>query len=472
MGDMNYVSTRDPHSTPLRFTDVLLSGLAEDGGLYVPVTYPQLSNQLHELRGLDYPNLAFQIISPFVDDSISDSDLLGIIQKTYSPEVFGTSHITPITHLNNQIYIQDLSTGPSLAFKDMAMQFLGHLMDFVLTQRGQSLTIVGASSGDTVSAAEEAMKGKDAISVVMLTPKHGMSAFQKAQAGSVLDTNIFNLSVPGSFDVCQDMVKALNRDLPFKTAYNIGAVNSINWGRICAQIVYYFYGYFSATSSNKAWVDVVVPSGNFGNVLAGYVAKQMGLPIRRLIVATNENRVLDTFIKTGQYQQYDVVVTSSPSMDISKASNIERLFFDLYDRDPVQLSKVMTTFETTKFVDLSDKVDYLRHDMGFFSDASTHDERLATMKQVYDSHGYIIDPHTAAAVKAAYQFRDNSGVPMICMETAKPTKFESAVSEAIGFIPERPKPFQGLEEKPQRFFDIDASVEALKRFISTHFISK
>jgi threonine synthase len=374
--------------------------------------------------------------------------------------------------LENQIYIQDLSSGPSLAFKDMAMQLLGHLMDFVLTQRGQSLTIVGASSGDTVSAAEEAMRGKDAISVVMLTPKVGMSAFQKAQAGSVLDENIFNLSISGSFDVCQDMVKALNRDLQFKSAYNIGAVNSINWGRICAQIVYYFYGYFSVTSSNDAWIDVVVPSGNFGNVLAGYVAKQMGLPIRHLIIATNENRVLDTFMKTGQYQQHDVVVTSSPSMDISKASNIERLFFDLYDRDAVKLSEVMNTFETTKSVDLSDKVDFLRHNIGFLSDASTHDARLATIKQVYHSHGYIIDPHTAAAVKAAYQYRDDTGVPMICMETAKPTKFESAVSEAIGFIPERPKPFQGLEEKPQRFFDVDPSVDALKVFISTHFTSQ
>jgi threonine synthase len=352
-----------------------------------------------------------------------------------------------------------------LAFKDLAMQFLGHVMDYTLKQQGKPLTIVGASSGDTVSAAEEAMRGKRQIKVVMLTPKTGMSPFQKAQAGSILDDNIFNVSIPGPFDICQDLVKALNRDVRFKNDHHIGAVNSINWGRICAQVVYYFKGYFSVTSDNSEPVDVVVPSGNFGNVLAGYVAKQMGLPIRRLIVATNENQGLDVFLKTGSYKQRDIIVTSSPSMDISKASNIERLFFDLLDRKPDILSETMAEFETTKSVDLSHLYPKLRDDLGFISGRSTHNERRDVIKSVYSQFNYIIDPHTASAVKVAQDYHDQSKIPMICMETAKPTKFESAVEEAIGFIPDRPKRFRGLEDREQRFYEIDASVEALKAFI-------
>ena len=305
------------------------------------------------------------------------------------------------------------------------------------------------------------------INVVMLTPKTGMSPFQKAQAGSILDKNIFNVSISGPFDVCQDLVKSLNLDLSFKKKHHIGAVNSINWGRICAQIVYYFKGYFSVTTENTQHIDVVVPSGNFGNVLAGYVAKQMGLPIRRLIVATNENRVLDTFLKTGIYKQQDVIVTSSPSMDIAKASNIERLFFDLLDRNPKELKKKMEEFELTKKLDLSHRHQIVKETHGFMSDHSSHKERCKVIKLIYDRYNYIIDPHTASAVKVAQTYRDKT-TPIICMETAKPTKFELAVTEAIGFIPNRPPGFEGLEDKKQRFYEIEASVEALKKFIETH----
>jgi threonine synthase len=463
---MKYISTRDPQKTSYSFSDVLLKGLAEDGGLYVPESYPQLSqDDLTRLRTLPYHELAYDIISRFIGDSIPEQDLRDLLKATYSKAIFGSDAITPLTHLFDNIYVQDLSSGPSLAFKDMAMQFLGHVMEYELKRRGESLTILGASSGDTVSAAEEAMRGKGQITVVMLTPKEGMSPFQKAQAGSILDDNILNVSVPGPFDICQDIVKAVNRDLEFKKTFKIGAVNSINWGRICAQIVYYFNGYFLATSSNEEVVDVVVPSGNFGNVLAAYVAKQMGLPIRRFIVATNENKVLDTFFKTGIYEQQDVVVTSSPSMDISKASNIERFFYDVVGRDAQVLADHMKQFETTKRLDLSQYIEKIQNEIGFSSGPSDHDERKVVIQDVYKKTEEIVDPHTASAIKVALEYRDDSKVPMLCMETAKPTKFESAIDEALGFVPQRPKGFDGLEEKEQRFFDVDATEEAVKQFI-------
>ena len=463
---MKYISTRDPNKTAYSFSDVLLKGLAEDGGLYVPESYPKISkDDLARLRTLPYHELAYDIISKFVGDSIPEQDLRDILSATYSKDVFGSDDITPLTHLFDDIYIQDLSSGPSLAFKDMAMQFLGHIMEYELKRRGETLTILGASSGDTVSAAEEAMRGKDQITVVMLTPKDGMSPFQKAQAGSILDENIINVSLPGPFDTCQDIVKAVNRDLEFKKKFKIGAVNSINWGRICAQIVYYFKGYFLVSDTNDAVIDVVVPSGNFGNVLAAYVAKQMGLPIRRFIVATNENKVLDTFFKTGIYQQQDVVVTSSPSMDISKASNIERFFYDVVGRDAQTLANNMKEFETTKTLDLSSHKDKIQHDIGFFSGPSDHDERKAVIQDVYSKTKVVVDPHTASAIKVAVEYRDDSKVPMLCMETAKPTKFEFAIQEALDFVPQRPDGFEGLEDKEQRFYDVDATDTAVKTFI-------
>jgi len=461
---MLYKSTRDTQNRSFNFTDVLLEGLAPDGGLYVPVEYPKLSTDtLTNLRFLSYKALAFEIISLFVGSSIPEKDLKNLVYKTYTKDIYGSDEITPLETLTDNILLQDLSSGPSLAFKDMAMQFLGNIMDYELTRRGKTLNIVGASSGDTVSAAEEAMRGKSQINVFMLTPKEGMSPFQKAQAGSILDDNIFNISLPAPFDTCQDIVKEINKDAAFKSTYKVGAVNSINWGRICAQVVYYFKGYYAATTTNNEAVDVVVPSGNFGNVLAGFIAKKMGLNIRRLVVSTNENKVLDTFFKTGIYKQQDVVVTSSPSMDISKASNIERLFYDLVDNDAQILTDKMTEFETTKSLDLTQYLTKLT-DYGFISGNSTHTQRCDVIKSVYAKTKRIIDPHTAAAVKVALDVNDGK-VPMICMETAKPTKFEDAVKEALGFVPPRPEGFDDLEQKEQRFFDCEATQQSVKDFI-------
>ncbi len=466
---MQYFSTRDATKTRRSFTDVLLAGLAPDGGLYVPEEYPLLSaGDIDDLRSCTYAEVAFSVIQRFVGSAIPSDDLKRLIETTYTAEVFQSDEITPIEPILPGIWLQDLSQGPSLAFKDLAMQFLGHVMDYELARQDRHLRILGASSGDTVSAAEEAMRGKSRVSVIMLTPKTGMSAFQKAQAGSILDDNIYNISVPGPFDTCQDIVKEINRDAEFKRRYAIGAVNSINWGRITAQIVYYVWSVIQFLNNGHSQVDVVVPSGNFGNVLAGYMAKRMGLPIRRLIVSTNENTVLNQFFQTGIYQQQDVIVTSSPSMDISKASNIERYFFDVLERDPSRLAELMNEFDTTKRIDLSAYLTAIQNKDEFSSGSATHQDRLEMIKRVYAASKRVIDPHTAAGVKTAIDQQIDE-CPMICMETAKPAKFEATVQEALGFVPDRPAAYKGLEQKEQRFYDCDDKADNIKSFIVQNF---
>lgn len=468
---MRYISTRDVKKTEYTFSEILLKGLAEDGGLYMPAELPSFSlSACERLSTLPYHELAFEILQHFVGDSIPEKELKELLTNTYKKELFGSEDIAPVEHIESNIYLQDLSSGPSLAFKDMAMQFLGNIMEYELNRQNKTLTILGASSGDTVSAAEEAMKGKERINVVMLTPKEGMSSFQKAQAGSILEENIFNVSIQGPFDHCQDLIKEINRDVNFKQTHHIGAVNSINWGRICAQIVYYFKGYFGVVDTVGEPVDMVVPSGNFGNILAAYFAKKMGLPIRRLIAATNENIVLDAFFKTGIYKQREVIVTSSPSMDISKASNIERLFFDLCNKDAKKLNKIMKTFEKTKEIDLSEYSTSLSQ-LGFCSGNSTHQERIDIIKKVYDRSKRVIDPHTASGIKVAQELNDQR-VPLLCMETAKPAKFEDAIKEALGFVPARPAIFKDLEKKPTRFYDCLGTAEAVKTFITDHITIK
>ena len=293
---MRYVSTRGT-APPKRFGEILLEGLASDGGLYVPESIPKAN--LAELRGRAYPELALRLLAPFMDDV---PDLEGIVRRTYSAQVFGSDEITPLRKLERGLYLLGLSNGPTLAFKDIALQLLGNLFEDSLSRQGGSLNILGATSGDTGSAAEYAMRGKQGIRVFMLSPNGRMSTFQRAQMFSLQDPNIHNLSVKGVFDDCQDLVKAVNADAPFKARNHIGAVNSINWARVAAQMVYYFKAYFAATRVNSEPVDFAVPSGNFGNVYAGYLAREMGLPVRRLIVATNENRVLDEFFRTGVYR--------------------------------------------------------------------------------------------------------------------------------------------------------------------------
>lgn len=464
---MKYISTRGQTEHKL-FSEVLLMGLALDGGLMLPEKYPVISEtMLANWRNLSYKNLAFEIISLFATD-IPAEDLHDIVERTYTEEVFGTPEITPVRTLKDGIKIQALSNGPTLAFKDMAMQFLGNMFEYVLNKENKQLNILGATSGDTGSAAEYALRGKKGVNVFMLSPEGKMSAFQRAQMFSLQDENIVNIAVEGMFDDCQDIVKAVQNDHAFKEKYHIGTVNSINWGRIVAQVVYYFAGYFRATENNSQQVSFCVPSGNFGNVCAGHIAKQMGLPINRLIVATNENDVLDQFFKTGEYRPRSTehtYVTSSPSMDISKASNFERFIFDLMQRDDNEIQVLWAEVGTGKGFNLHFMLPEIREKYGFVSGKSTHVDRLTTIRQVYESDGELIDPHTADGVKVARELREDDEI-IICLETALAAKFDATIHEAVGEVAiPRPTKLDGLEDLPQRVQVVPNNAEIVKDLI-------
>ena len=464
---MKYISTRGATDRKT-FGEVLLMGLAPDGGLMLPEHYPQIDRAtLDKWRGLAYADLAFEIMRLFATD-IPEGDLRAIISRTYTAEAFGNAEITPVRTLSDGLKIQALSNGPTLAFKDMAMQFLGNAFEYVLKREGQTLNIVGATSGDTGSAAEYALRGKEGIHVFMMSPKGKMSAFQRAQMYSLQDENIHNIAVDGMFDDCQDIVKAIQNDAAFKEKYRIGTVNSINWGRVMAQVVYYFAGYFKATKSNDETVSFCVPSGNFGNVCAGHIAKQMGLPIRRLMVATNENDVLDEFFKTGSYRPRTAAhthVTSSPSMDISKASNFERFIFDLTGRDATEIETLWAEVGAGKGFNLAFALDKIRNEYGFVSSKSLHRDRLAVIKQVYEQDGELIDPHTADGVKVARELRE-AGETVVCLETALAAKFADTIREAVGDVDiPRPAKLQGLEDLPQKVQNVPNQAEAVKEII-------
>jgi threonine synthase len=389
--------------------------------------------------------------------------------------VFGTREITPLKKLEDDLYLEALSNGPTLAFKDMAMQLLGALFEYELARRGQTLNILGATSGDTGSAAEYAMRGKQGVNVFMLSPHGRMSPFQQAQMFSLQDANIHNIAVEGVFDDCQDIVKAVSNDLEFKRRYKIGTVNSINWARLLAQVVYYFAGYFQATRSAPAGAKVsfAVPSGNFGNICAGHVARMMGLPIARLVLATNENDVLEEFFRTGVYRvrsSADTHETSSPSMDISKASNFERFVFDLLGRDANRVRQLFgDELGRTGRFDLSADPAFgeAATRYGFASGKSTHADRLATIRDTWERFGVMIDTHTADGLKVARQHRD-AGVPMIVLETALPIKFAATIVEALGREPDRPAAFAGIEQLAKRVTVLPSDVQAVKGFIAGH----
>ncbi|MDR0379377.1 MAG: threonine synthase [Candidatus Accumulibacter sp.] len=475
---MFHISTRGDAGASSRktFTEILLGGLALDGGLYLPENYPRVTRaELDQWRKLSYAELAFAVLSKFIDDIPAD-DLKALIDKTYTAEVYchgrdpaRATEITPITWLEPGLGLLELSNGPTLAFKDMAMQLLGNLFEYALAKRDEELNILGATSGDTGSSAEYAMRGKRGIRVFMLSPDGRMSAFQRAQMYSLQDANIFNIAVRGVFDDAQDIVKAVSGDRDFKARYRIGAVNSINWARVAAQVVYYFKGYFSATRQNDERVAFAVPSGNFGNIYAGHVARMMGLPIGQLVLATNENDVLDEFFRTGVYRPRgaaDTWTTSSPSMDISRASNFERFAFDLVDRDPAVIRELWGKIDAGGSFDLS-ATPYFSAlpDFGFVSGQSTHADRLATIRRIYEKYGVTIDPHTADGFKVALERRVTT-MPMLVLETALPAKFEATIVEALGHRPERPAAMVGIEELPQRVEVMDADADAVKRFIA------
>jgi threonine synthase len=498
---MNYISTRG--QVPAKsFTEILLGGLAPDGGLYLPEEYPQVSrDELDAWRALSYADLAFAVLSKFATDIPAD-DLQAIVRKTYTPEIYcnaradsDPAQITPLRTLEPGLHLLELSNGPTLAFKDMAMQLLGNLFEYALDRQHAELNILGATSGDTGSAAEYAMRGKRGIRVFMLSPYGKMSAFQRAQMYSLQDPNIFNIAIRGMFDDCQDLVKAVSNDHAFKARYRIGTVNSINWARVSAQVVYYFKGYFAATRSNDEEVAFAVPSGNFGNICAGHIARMMGLPIGQLILATNENDVLDEFFRTGVYRPRGTAQTwqtSSPSMDISKASNFERFVFDLVGRDAGQVREFWSQVDAGGAFDIKDTPYWAAlPGFRFVSGSSTHADRLATIRATWDKYGVMLDPHSADGLKVGLE-KCRPDLPLICLETALPAKFEDTIREAFGGAPEhsaasvaalanarpaalvaalanaRPVGLEGIEDLPQRCEVMDTDVDGLKAYIADH----
>jgi threonine synthase len=481
---MQYISTRGHAAAPL-FSDILLGGLAPDGGLYLPRVYPRVTDaELSAWRGLSYAGLAAEVLKKFATD-IPASDIETLTAKTYTATVYrngrtgdDVSRITPLRLLEEsggrKLMLQSLSNGPTLAFKDMAMQVLGNLFEYTLAKQGAELNILGATSGDTGSAAEYAMRGKAGIRVFMLSPHKKMSAFQTAQMFSLQDPNIFNIAVEGVFDDCQDMVKAVSNDLGFKARQKIGTVNSINWARVVAQVVYYFRGYLEATRSNEQKVSFTVPSGNFGNICAGHIARMMGLPISKLVVATNENDVLHEFFQTGIYRvrkSAETLHTSSPSMDISKASNFERFICDLLAGDTARVASLFRKVDTAGGFDLSgkpgsdgDEFAKVAH-FGFASGRSTHADRLATIRDADARYGLTVDTHTADGIKVARE-QIEEGIPMIVLETALPAKFNETIREALGRDAERPPGFENIEALPQRFDVMKADVDTIKRYLA------
>ena len=478
---MRYISTRDTQATSASFCDILLAGLAPDGGLYLPESYPSLSNdQLSEwasvLKERGYAALAARVLERFIDD-IPRPDIEAICARAYRTPVFSDPEIVPVTCLSKEenLWLAHLSNGPTAAFKDMAMQLLGELFEYELERRGDWLTIVGATSGDTGSAAEYALRGRKGLSVVMLTPAGRMTPFQRAQMFSLLDENIVNVAVDGVFDDCQDLVKAVNIDAQFKQQWHVGAVNSINWARLLAQVCYYVATWLRVTEEGadaSSKVSVVVPSGNFGNVCAAHIARQMGVPLGTLVVATNENDVLDEFFRTGVYRprsSADTLATSSPSMDISKASNFERFIFDLLGRDGDATRALFDeALARDGSFDLSGTPEFaaLRDTYGFISGTSTHADRLAEIARTEQESGYLLDPHTADGVHVARAVRSQIEGPLVVMETALPVKFADTILEATGHLPPVPERFQGIEGREERVTPLANSAEDLKALIA------
>jgi len=459
---MKYISTRGGIK-PISFKEAVMMGLATDGGLLLPERMPVADKgTLESWKYLPYRELAFRIISLFCDD-IPPADLKRLIDRSY--DAFDHEEITPVTRKGG-VHILELFHGPTLAFKDVALQLLGNLFEYLLKEQGRKMNIVGATSGDTGSAAIYGVRGKENIAIFILHPHGKTSPVQALQMTTVLDDNVRNIAVKGTFDDCQNMVKALFNDLEFKEKYALGAVNSINWARVLAQVVYYFHAYFRVAENLTEQVIFSVPTGNFGDIFAGYVAKRMGLPIRRLLLATNENNILTRFVNSGDYSLGDVAPTLSPSMDIQVASNFERYLFYLFGENPEKVRNAFARFAETGRMEFSPaEMETARGD--FLSQSVNRAETLETIADFHERTGYILDPHTAVGVKAALDHAD-SGFPLICLATAHPAKFDEAVVTATGCRPARPDSLSGIEGLPSRCDILDADLAAVRAFIERH----
>ncbi|MFA5993181.1 MAG: threonine synthase [Candidatus Pacearchaeota archaeon] len=476
---MFYKSTRG--DLEVSFSNSVLWGLTPEGGLIIPKNFPHYSKEdLGEMSLMNYQELAFRIIKDFVDD-IPLEDLKTLIEKSYTKELFETEEITPVTKIGEEKYILELFRGPTLAFKDIALQFLGNVFDYVLDKINSTTNILTATSGDTGSAAIHGTKGKKRLRIFVLTPEGRMSKFQTAQMYSVLDSGVFNIAINGTFDDCQDMVKKVSEDVEFRERYHLGYMNSINWSRVLAQIVYYAKGIFAIQKMNNLGlndqVDVAVPTGNFGDILAGYYAKKIGIPIGKLILATNENDVLDIFFKSGIYKirkKEDVIITDSPSMDITSASNFERFIYDIVNQNPEVVKDLWKQIKENMFFDISNTSFFENvKESEVVSGSTTKKDRYEIIKKTYDETGIIIDPHTANGVFLADQYK-RKGIPFMCLATASPIKFEESIKEALeeDITLERPDQFKEIEKKPQRFIKIErGDTEALKNFIAENSIN-
>ncbi|MCM2357289.1 MAG: threonine synthase [Geobacteraceae bacterium] len=456
---MRYISTRG-QIAPIGFNDAVMMGLATDGGLLLPQTIPAVDREMLDAwQGLPYRELALRIMSLFATD-IPEDDLKRLIDRSY--DSFENREITPVVR-EDGVYIVELFHGPTLAFKDVALQFLGNLFEYLLKERGERMNIVGATSGDTGSAAICGVRGKENIDIFILHPHLKTSPIQALQMTTVLDPNVHNIAVKGTFDDCQNIVKALFNDLPFKERYALGAVNSINWARVLAQVVYYFYAWFRVSEAGGSDIVFAVPTGNFGDIFAGYVAKRMGLPIKRLLLATNENNILTRFITEGDYSTGAVVPTLSPSMDIQVASNFERYLFYLFDQDPARVRDAFARFAETGRMEFT-PAELARVREEFAARTVSTDETLGTIAAFQKESGYLLDPHTAVGVKAALECVTGEETP-VCLATAHPAKFGDAVQRATGITPPFPPALAGIEKLPSRCQVLEADQRAIRAFI-------
>ncbi len=457
---MKYISTRG-NAPELSFEQAMLTGLARDGGLYVPETWPTFSTeQIAAMAGKTYEQVAFEVMKPFVGDTFTDAEFRDIIARAYA----GFGHVArcPIKQIDTNQFLLELFHGPTLAFKDVAMQLIGQMFQVALKRRGETVTIVGATSGDTGSAAIEAFRGLDAVNVVIMFPHGRVSEVQRRQMTTPSESNIHTLAVDGDFDTCQGLLKDMFNDFDFRDEVRLAGVNSINWARVMAQVVYFFTAAVALGAPHRK-VSFTVPTGNFGDIFAGYVAKRIGLPIDRLVIATNQNDILHRTLQSGDHTKTGVVPSISPSMDIQVSSNFERLVFDLYDREGAAVAQLFDQLKTDGSFALSQGA-LARLKDEFDSGRCSEQETLATIKSVYETTGEVLCPHSATAVKVASE-QPAGETPMITLATAHPAKFGAAVQDACGIDPQLPPRMADLFNRDERVTRVAGDLAAVEKII-------
>ncbi|MCC6598782.1 MAG: threonine synthase [Alphaproteobacteria bacterium] len=466
-----YISTRghgtSKESGPKNFEEVLLAGLAPDGGLFVPESWPVFDTKtLNRMAGASYAEIAAQVMLPFIGTSIDHGAFNKILKEVYAGHVFDHASVAPLAQLSPQIWNMELHRGPTLAFKDVALQLLGRLFDHVLTKNKQRVTIVGATSGDTGSAAIEGCKSCNNVDIFILHPLNRVSEVQRRQMTTVMADNVHNIAIEGTFDDCQSLVKAMFNDAKFRADMNLSAINSINWARIMAQVVYYFTSAIALGAPERE-ISYSVPTGNFGNVYAAHVARKMGLPIKRLVVSTNRNDILTRFFETGEMKITHVEASLSPSMDIQISSNFERYLFELLGRDTLKLTEIMNEFKKNGQFRLNDEL-MAQARREFTAHRCTDEDTLRIIRQCHEETAEVIDPHTAVALSGALALKDDPSIPIVSLACAHAAKFPDAVEKAIGRRPELPERLSDLLSRPERFTPMKNSLKTVQEYVRTH----